>query len=318
MKTKTGFTLAEVLIALTIIGIIAAITVPHLTKNLQKRQTEVTLARATQQIETGIQEYFQYKSKTNNKYKIHYSKFSDINDNIKIAEFSSFLGLTKSDVDTVNYREYAFTPITLLPSAYAANEAVGPICTNIMTGQICHYSDKYTDPFCTCTQGGIGEDTPENVHYKDKEGGGGEGTTEPYKPANKKDEEPSVTLPGAGKDYTDNTHPGVIVTPPDNNQAKPSTYSHKGLRYSMTFDDNKLDFSETEDNSIVIGFLIDTNGYKNNPNMYGKDVFRYGITNSGKLVPEGQSEQTCADGNITNGLSCTARIVKDGYKIRYY
>lgn len=223
MKTKTGFTLAEVLIALTIIGIIAAIIVPHLTKNLQKRQTGVTLARATQQIETGIQEYFQYKSKTNNKYRIHYSNFSDINDNIKIAEFSSFLGLTKSDVDTVNYREYAFTPITLLPSAYAANEA-----------------------------------------------------------------------------------------------AKPSTYSHKGLRYSMTFDDNKLDFSETEDNSIVIGFLIDTNGHKNNPNMYGKDVFRYGITNSGKLVPEGQSEQTCADGNITNGLSCTARIVKDGYKIRYY
>ncbi len=44
-KTAKGFTLAEVLIALTIIGIIAAITVPLIMINSQKREVEVKLKK---------------------------------------------------------------------------------------------------------------------------------------------------------------------------------------------------------------------------------------------------------------------------------
>ena len=49
---KKGFTLAEVLITLTVIGIVAAITLPSLTTNVQKAQTGSTLAKAINSLES--------------------------------------------------------------------------------------------------------------------------------------------------------------------------------------------------------------------------------------------------------------------------
>lgn len=46
MKLKLGFTLAEVLITLGIIGIVAAITIPNLITNYQKHVTVTKLQRA--------------------------------------------------------------------------------------------------------------------------------------------------------------------------------------------------------------------------------------------------------------------------------
>ncbi len=47
MKIKKGFTLAEVLITLTIIGVVAAITIPSLisTIDIDKRQAETTIKK---------------------------------------------------------------------------------------------------------------------------------------------------------------------------------------------------------------------------------------------------------------------------------
>lgn len=59
MKIKKGFTLAEVLVTLTIVGITAALTIPQISKNLQKSQAGPTLARAVQSIELGCQELLQ-------------------------------------------------------------------------------------------------------------------------------------------------------------------------------------------------------------------------------------------------------------------
>ena len=50
---KKGFTLAEVLITLTVIGVVAAITLPSLTTNVQKTQTGSTLAKAINSLENA-------------------------------------------------------------------------------------------------------------------------------------------------------------------------------------------------------------------------------------------------------------------------
>ena len=52
MKLK-GFTLAEVMIVLTILGIIAAITLPALNTNIQKQQMGPALMRAISTLETA-------------------------------------------------------------------------------------------------------------------------------------------------------------------------------------------------------------------------------------------------------------------------
>jgi prepilin-type N-terminal cleavage/methylation domain-containing protein len=46
MKNKNGFTLAEVLITLAIIGVVAALTIPSVVKNYQKTQTTAKLRKA--------------------------------------------------------------------------------------------------------------------------------------------------------------------------------------------------------------------------------------------------------------------------------
>ena len=73
------------------------------------------------------------------------------------------------------------------------------------------------------------------------------------------------------------------------------------------------------------------------PNKKGRDIFAFGLTTKGKLVPAGTkkvqeftanvtndlgssvplAEDGCKDGNITNGWSCTARVIQDGFKINY-
>lgn len=50
---KFGFTIAEMLVTLGIVAVIATIAMPQLNKEMQKKQAGPMLARAVQQIETG-------------------------------------------------------------------------------------------------------------------------------------------------------------------------------------------------------------------------------------------------------------------------
>ena len=52
---KKGFTLAEALVALGIIGVVAAILMPQLALGVQKKQAGALLAKAYAQIEQGMQ-----------------------------------------------------------------------------------------------------------------------------------------------------------------------------------------------------------------------------------------------------------------------
>lgn len=56
---KKGFTLAEALVALAVVGVVAAITIPQIAIGVQKKQAGAMLAKAYAQIEQGMQNYVQ-------------------------------------------------------------------------------------------------------------------------------------------------------------------------------------------------------------------------------------------------------------------
>ena len=62
---KLGFTLAEVLITLTIVGVIAAITLPSISANVQKKSIGPTLAKAVNNLETSNRIMMQEAGVTN-------------------------------------------------------------------------------------------------------------------------------------------------------------------------------------------------------------------------------------------------------------
>ena len=59
-KIKKGYTLVEVLVALTIVGVISAILIPNISNNIQDRQSAANLAKVIAQIENGNQDLIQY------------------------------------------------------------------------------------------------------------------------------------------------------------------------------------------------------------------------------------------------------------------
>ena len=56
---KQGFTLAEISTALAIVGVVAALVIPLVTKSVQTQQSPAVLGRAVEQIELGCQNMMQ-------------------------------------------------------------------------------------------------------------------------------------------------------------------------------------------------------------------------------------------------------------------
>ena len=52
-KTKKGFTLAEILVAMGVIGVVTALTIPTIANSINKAKVGPTLAKVIAQIETG-------------------------------------------------------------------------------------------------------------------------------------------------------------------------------------------------------------------------------------------------------------------------
>ena len=69
-------------------------------------------------------------------------------------------------------------------------------------------------------------------------------------------------------------------------------------------------------NYVVLQLLIDTNGINKKPNMYGKDVFEFHLTNSCKVVPYGLTSYK-TDCPTKDARTCAARVVADGWKVEY-
>ena len=355
-KTK-GFTLAEVLVGLSIVGIAAALTIPQLVKSIQKVETGPKLSRAVQQFEVSSQDYFDYRTKKDEKAS-HYTKFSDMSE-VSLAELATFWGLTPiingPTFNIDNYAEYAHLkqPL-LLQSAYAATPgsmdsvedktSIGDLgnpwgdtsnfvgdtgkvelkrnCYNVLTGEGCEEGSVG----CKCS-------SDDNNDDEDKvtldptlcvlgqtyvEGIGCTKLNVAPLPDNEEQEEEQEEKQ---EEVQEEVQEGVQVE--DNNPSSSAqAYHSKKGGYDVFFEDDKIDTTgKTKNEDIVVSFYLDTNGTKNKPNMKGKDLFKFHLRNDGKIEPEGLKnrdyEKNCADSGVKDGLACTARIVRDGYKIKY-
>ena len=97
-----------------------------------------------------------------------------------------------------------------------------------------------------------------------------------------------------------------------------------------TYLNSHPEFSDIPTDLVIGKIYIDGNG-EDNPNRLGYDVFLFGITNSGKLVPAGSQAynnnifnetvplytNSCSGTNVTEAKSCSARLIKDNWKITY-
>jgi len=94
MKTKQAFTLAEVLITLAIIGIIAAITIPSTIANHQKRTLETQFAKAYRTLSAAVQMAISENGGLVGwEWKTSYS--SDDSDNFFKTNFADYLNIVK-------------------------------------------------------------------------------------------------------------------------------------------------------------------------------------------------------------------------------
>ncbi len=104
---KSAFTLAEVLLSLTIIGVIAAISIPQVYNAVNNAQTNATVGRAVEQIELGAQNMMQsYIAEHPEKPAV--TTFSDMLDKSgnmpSEDDFITPLGLTEIDGHSGKYR----------------------------------------------------------------------------------------------------------------------------------------------------------------------------------------------------------------------
>lgn len=106
-------------------------------------------------------------------------------------------------------------------------------------------------------------------------------------------------------------------------------YSEKlGAYYGVKFTKHEGKISDHIADPLVELIYIDVNG-ANSPNRYGIDIFLFGLTDACHMIPAGTTRMKDfvkmmgatipeeAKGCPKSGLACTARVVKDGYKINY-
>ncbi len=84
--------------------------------------------------------------------------------------------------------------------------------------------------------------------------------------------------------------------------------------------------ANAENDTIISKVLIDANG-STGPNRFGKDVFLFGLTNAGTLVPAGTEQYNdfddtvttgaCNGANVGDGIACAARVMSDKWEIKY-
>ena len=87
---KHGFTLAEVLLSLAIVGILAAITIPQIAIGVEKRKAGAIVGRATEQISLGCQNYIQ--AYNDNQILGGYTlSLNDIDDQFNLEEMKTYI-----------------------------------------------------------------------------------------------------------------------------------------------------------------------------------------------------------------------------------
>lgn len=105
-----------------------------------------------------------------------------------------------------------------------------------------------------------------------------------------------------------------------------SAHNTSWYQYAFTFTDGVSVLIDIYDAANVKGlfginvnydaavFFVDVNSEKN-PNVIGKDIFAFVVTERG-MVPAGMNDTSNCKSNGT-GFQCTAKIIQDGWRIKY-
>ncbi len=125
------------------------------------------------------------------------------------------------------------------------------------------------------------------------------------------------------KDYSGNVASGDLTK-------DANVYRFKKLNSVVIFQKIPSTGVDTAKNDeILTRVVIDVNGVKP-PNLLANDVFLFGLSNNGQLIPAGSEaynnniygddvesyQEGCKD-SIDTGISCAARVASDGWKINY-
>ena len=86
------------------------------------------------------------------------------------------------------------------------------------------------------------------------------------------------------------------------------------------------DIVNADNDTIISKVLIDANGVAG-PNRFGKDVFLFGLTNAGTLIPAGSEQYNdfdntiatgaCSGASVGDGTACAARVMADKWEVKY-
>ena len=306
---KRGFTLAEVLIALGAVGVIAAITTPMLMTATAKSQVETGLAKSVaiwEQANIGA---------------------------LKDADSSNILDAWGESDGTLNYEEYSKALSNqmkmssklieenqktsfvnkLLPSAYA--EA--------------YYKERYCQhKYCP-----NGLDSMNcNIQLIEKCIGNDEAVKDEFGIVDPPPPKPPVD-PGDPEDPVD-PEPSNEITLPDwinmFNQTNQVLVANNGITFAFVESQKDLTTSKNPSKQRIGFVAVDINGVNKGKNQIAKDVFGFALYNDGSLRPigganwDGKNDEktktwrdTCANDSQKKDISCTASIIEQGYKIKY-
>ena len=308
---KRGFTLAEVLIALGAVGVIAAITTPMLMTATAKSQVETGLAKSVaiwEQANIGA---------------------------LKDADSSNILDAWGESDGTLNYEEYSKALSNqmkmssklieenqktsfvnkLVPSVYAeAAYSHDQLCQKKYCPNLKNCSLKNQELMTACIKEGYDDD------YRDDLGLGDpppKPPVDPDDPVDPVDPEPSneITLPDWINMF---------------NQTNQVLVANNGITFAFVESQKDLTTSKNPSKQRIGFVAVDINGVNKGKNQIAKDVFGFALYNDGSLRPigganwDGKNDEktktwrdTCANDSQKKDISCTASIIEQGYKIKY-
>lgn len=245
---KSGFTLAEVLVTLGIVGVITSLMMPTFISGVQKKQLAASLGKNVESVQIGCQKLIQYANEqsTDTIFEGHYSIHKNLNGSPAYSDTHSISG------------------------------------NNLWTNTSSFFNTK------TIASADI-------TRYKGLVKSFGRTTASPT----------VDSLAGSN----------IIL-----NEKTGAYWGTKSVTEANTIYNSK---------DPVVGYIyIDVNGEKS-PNIYGRDIFLYGLTDACAMIPAGSERMkqinsniptdnsACNGTSITNGLSCTSRVAREGYKINY-
>ncbi len=243
-KRNYGFTLAEVMIALGIVSVVAALTLPGLFLGLRKNVISVSLSRAIEQIEYSAQNIFHALNDYNEEHDIFSN--TDILYPIVMKEIIT--------TPVANEDAYIFTADTFDETIRAYFG-----CTKIAEN-----GKTYADKFKDFDGGDVGGDYSAEV-----------------------------------KGYLD--------------ASKVYRFAKNNIdMYAVNIEPANVNSQDSD----ILFICIDTNGYSEKPNRFGKDLFAFKLRNDGRVIPYGDPDN-CVKGNVKDGISCSARIIMDSFKVEY-